>query len=264
MNDNKHSSAIRDLFSAIQLRRIWLTLAWSDISQRYRRSTIGPFWITISTALMVVIIGPLYGSLFGQKLHDFYPYVATGIVLWGLVSGILNETCQSFIASESFIKELSLPFSLYVFRVVWRNLIIFGHNILALIPLLFWFGKGDGVLSFLWVPGIFFIALNGALVGVFLATICTRFRDLPLIVQNILQIAIFVTPIMWPAGMLKQYAFVAELNPIYHFIESVRNPLLGVKVDATVWIVLALFTALNFLLALYVLQKYKRRIPYWL
>lgn len=265
LNKNtKLEAALIDISSAVRSYGIWMTLGWNDIRQRYRRSMLGPFWLTLSTLIMIAVVGPLYGRLLGQNLKDYYPYLAIGLMLWGLISSSITEGCNAFIGAEAYIKELPLPMSLYVFRVVWRNLLIFMHNLVALIPLLFLLNAGGSFFFFLWVPGALMVAINGVFLGITLATICTRFRDIPQIVQNLVQVAMFATPIMWKTSSLGSYAWFANLNPLTHFIDIVRSPMLGVPVSDYSWPTVGAITIVNFLLAIGFLARFRQRIAYWL
>ena len=56
----------KDILTGMCSLRIWGTLGWHDIKQRYRRSVLGPFWFTLSTAIMVGVLGALYSSILNQ------------------------------------------------------------------------------------------------------------------------------------------------------------------------------------------------------
>src|SRR2546422_820704 len=98
-----------------------------------RRSVIGPFWLTISTAVMVSAMGFLYARIFGQDVSTYLPYLAVGLVIWGTISTMANESCTVFTTVEQIIKQVRLPLTTHVCRMVWRNAIIFGHNALILV-----------------------------------------------------------------------------------------------------------------------------------
>lgn len=67
-----YKSAWADVVEGLKLWPLWGTLGWNEILQRYRRSTLGPFWLTTSMAIMVVALGVLYAELFQQKIDDFF------------------------------------------------------------------------------------------------------------------------------------------------------------------------------------------------
>src|SRR6478735_9777153 len=120
--------AIRDVRDGILMWPLWGRLGWNDILQRYRRSLLGPFWLTASMAIMVVSLGVLYAKLFKTEIHDFLPYLCVGLLVWNLISSFLTEGGTLFTGAESYIKQIRLPYSVYVYRSSWSKLVIFAHN----------------------------------------------------------------------------------------------------------------------------------------
>ncbi len=88
--------ALHDIQSGWARRELWSTLGMHDVRQRYRRSTLGPFWITISLAVMVFALGLLYGQIFGQDLREYLPFIAVGFVIWNLISTLILKGCETF------------------------------------------------------------------------------------------------------------------------------------------------------------------------
>src|SRR6476661_5350769 len=75
------SRARRDLVDGFARRELWAHLGWQDIKQRYRRSVLGPFWITIATGVTAIAMGGLYSKLFKLELSEHLPYVTLGVVI---------------------------------------------------------------------------------------------------------------------------------------------------------------------------------------
>src|SRR3954468_11329200 len=121
--------ALGDFLAAVKGWPLWTTLGWNDILQRYRRSLLGPFWLTASMGIMVLSLGVVYGRLFKTDLNDFLPYLCVGLIVWGYISSAVSEAGTLFTGSESYIKQIRLPFCLYVFRFMWSRIIIFAHNL---------------------------------------------------------------------------------------------------------------------------------------
>src|SRR6476620_2866336 len=90
-------AAIHDLYDGLRQSELWLTLGWHDIRQRYRRSLAGPFWITISMAMMIAGIGYLSSGVLNQRVDDSLPYLSAGIIVFYFMSSLLNEGCNVFI-----------------------------------------------------------------------------------------------------------------------------------------------------------------------
>ncbi len=90
---------------------------------------LGPFWITIATGTTAVAMGGLYSKLFHLQLSVHLPYVTLGLIIWNLINASILEGAEVFVANEGLIKQLPTPLSVHVYRLVWRQMILFGHNI---------------------------------------------------------------------------------------------------------------------------------------
>lgn len=256
--------AMLDAKSGFVHSDIWLLLGWSEIVQRYRRSTLGPFWITLSMAITIAIMGPLYGRLFGQQVAGYIAFLAIGMVFWAFVSGLISDTAAGFIAAEGYIKEFNLPLSVFMYRVIWRNIIILAHNAVVVVVVVA-IGWTASPWALITLPiSLFFLIFNAFWIGLFLGTVCARFRDVQQILNSILQVLFFVTPIIWQPQMLGQKAWILHFNPVYFFIESVRAPLLGGVVPFEVWGGLVCCSAAIFLVSAFTFGRYRNRLAYWL
>ncbi|AHF05165.1 sugar ABC transporter permease [Marichromatium purpuratum 984] len=242
---------------------LWGTLGLHDVRQRYRRSKLGPFWITISMGIMVLALGLLYGQIFGQDLHDYLPFLAAGFVIWGLISAIILDGSEAFIAAEGMIKQLNAPLSIYVYRKLWSALIAFAHNIWVFVGVALWFGVSWDW-SLLWVfPALALLLLNGLWIGLFFGLLSARFRDVPLIIASMVQVLFFITPVIWKPEMLPGRALLLHLNPFYHLVEVIRAPLLGQPPALTNWLAVLLLAAVGWAVALLFYSAYRWRIAYW-
>lgn len=254
---------LRDIRAGLARWDLWTFIAWNDIRHRYRRSIIGPFWITISMAILVSALGVLYAMLFRLELTEYLPFVAAGFIIWALISGLISESAMLFIQSEGVIKHIKLPYSCYAFQLVFRNFIIFAHNVVifVFVALIFSINVGWGVLySFI---GLCLVAVNGVSTALFLGVICARFRDVPQVIANVLQLSFFLTPIIWKPELLQERAFFLWANPFYYIVEVVRAPLLGKPVPAVVWIVVTAITVVWFAVAVAFFARFRHRIAYW-
>ena len=255
--------AIADVVDGLRSVRIWPMLGWLDVRQRYRRSVLGPFWLTISTGVMLVVMGPLYGKLFNQDLGTYFAFLATGLVFWQLVAQAIGDSCTAFVAAEGFIKQVKLPLSVHVLRVVWKNLIILFHNMLVVVAVMIYSRPPISAELLLFPAAVLAFAVNAFLFGTVLAVVCARFRDIPLIVANIVQAAFFLTPVLWQPEMLGRHLWTVNLNPFYHFLEIMRAPLLGAPVNPLSWPAVGAITLVGCAMAVAFLSRYRARVAYW-
>ena len=241
-------------------------LGIQDVKQRYRRSKLGPFWITISMGIMIGMIGLIFGQVMNNPMQEYLPFLAAGFIFWTYISSSIMEGSNSFVDGQGMIRQLDLPLMLYPMRVVWRNMIILGHNLLILPITMLMVGKVLTWNILLLVPGFLVLTINLFWIIVFLAVLCTRFRDMPQIVGSILQVIFYLTPVIWMPGAIsgKTKLMILEPNPIYHLIELVRAPILGSAPTVLNWGV-GLGMALVGLTASFIFfGQYRKRIAYWL
>jgi ABC-2 type transport system permease protein len=119
--------------------------------------------------------------------------------------------------------------------------------------------------SLLAVPAFLVLALNGAWIAVMAGIVATRFRDIPPIIASLTQLLFFMTPIVWSYERLSSNPLAAyiELNPVLHFVEILREPLLGQEIVARHWIVVGVITVVGCGAALVCLRNYRARVAYW-
>lgn len=259
--------ARKDIIEGIKKWRIWLTLAYQDVKLRYRRSVLGPFWITISMAITTYSMGYLYGHLFHADLEFYFPFLVSGMLTWGLIAAQISDLTEAFSASEGLIKQIKLPYSLYIHRSASRNLVIFMHNLLVIIPILIIFHQVAKINlnTLLLIPGLIINYVNAITFGTIFAIIGARYRDIAQIIKSLIQVAFFLTPIMWnPATLPEKDWFIVAFNPFYAFVEVIRKPLLGMQPSMTSVAMVTVVTVSGMVMCMRMFTKYRSRIVYWL
>lgn len=242
------------------------TLGWQDIRQSYRRSALGQFWITLGMAVSIAAIGLVFGTIFGSPLQEFLPYLASGIIMWGLLSGILSDGTSAFISAEGMIKQIPIPKLVHLIRVVWRNIIVTAHNILIFPVAVLVVGGELSWISLLWPVGLVVGVISISGLALVLSIFATRFRDIPPIVSAVLTIAFYVTPVIWnpeDLGNNELAHLLLGLNPFYHLLQVARLPLLGQFPTVENWGLALLSAGVFWAVGLAIFQKYQHRIAYW-
>jgi len=261
---SRWTKAARDLVEGLDKSWLWTAMAMQDIRMRYRGSVLGPFWLTFSTAVMIVAMGVIYARLFHTEMHDYLPYLTIGLVIWQFLSSLITDGCQTFLSAQTVILQAPMPFSVHVFRMVSRNFIILAHN-LPIVPMVLIFEHvptGWSALSIL--PAFFMLAIAGTFIGILFGMISARFRDVPPIVANFVQVLFFVTPIFWSPDALGPYKPWVELNPLFAAIDVVRAPLLGVAPAHHSWLILIVATFVGSAISFAMFARFRSRIAYWI
>ena len=259
-----HKSAWSDWWEGTRRTDIWWTLAWFDIVLRYRRSMLGPLWLTLSMGAMIAGMGPLYSSLFGTDLSKFFPHLALGLIFWSFFASLVTEGCSAFVTSAHYLKQGYFPISLFVWRSMSRNLIQFLHQIVLYIPVALWAGISLSWSSLLVFPALILLLINAHTLGIALGLVCTRFRDVAQIVTSVMQMLMFLTPVFWMPDSLPGRAQYILYNPLAQMLDLLRTPLMGGEASLHSWIGIAGWTTLSVVGSTLLFKKYRRRVVYWL
>jgi lipopolysaccharide transport system permease protein len=256
--------AVRDVVDGLRLWRLAVKLAWLDIKRRYRGSMLGPFWLTLSTAVMIGALGVLYAALFHMDVSEYLPFLALSQVLWAFLSTHIAEACVCFTVSEPLILSIRMPLSVHALRVLIRGLLILAHNVVVIVVVDVWFSLWPGAFMLMAVPGLLLWMVDAFAVALLLGAIGARFRDIPPIVGSIVQIAFFVTPVIWKPQQLGVHAWVLPYNPFFALLEVVRAPLLGYLPSAETWLMAAVYSLLLLGVTWRLLVRARGRVPFWL
>jgi ABC-type polysaccharide/polyol phosphate export permease len=254
----------QEILAGFRAWPVWVLMGWDDIRQRYRRSVIGPFWITLSMGVFILVLGVIYSRLFHVELQNYLPYLTVGFIVWGFMSSAVNDSCIAFIDANRIIKQIKLPYSVYVLRVVWRNFIIFLHTIVIFLPMAIIFKIEPNLTMLYEIPGLILVGVNLIWLTTVIAILSTRYRDIQPIVGTVIQLGMFATPIMWNVSALGDAKIVAEVNPVYHLIEITRAPLLGMAPEPRSWLIACGLAVVGSVLAIALMVRASRRIVFWL
>lgn len=253
-----------DWWAGTRQSDLWWTLAWYDVVLRYRRSTLGPLWLTISMGAMLLGMGPLYATLFHVPVSSFFPHLTLGIIFWNFFVTTLNEGCGVFITAAPYLKQSPFPLSIFVWRCVARNVVQLAHHFVLYAPVAIWGGINWSPNMLLLVPGLLVVIVNLHALCMSLGLVCARFRDVPQIVASVLQMLMFLTPVFWFPASLPDRAHFILYNPLAQLLDVVRLPLLGSSpAPGTCWF-LGCFTMLNMAIAAILYRKCRHHLIYWL
>ena len=260
---SKLNVAIQDLKTATSQYRIWLHLGWVDIKQRYRRSVIGPWWISLSMLIFIGMMGIVFSRLFHQSLKEYIPFFTAGYLFWTFLSSSITEGAEIFKSHAGFIKQINLPYNLYVFKHIARQVIILLHNFVVYLLVCAFFGLNPGWTS-LWVlPGFVLLLINVYWICSLVALFATRFRDIIPIIGSCVQVAFFVTPISWVPKLLDSNSWILKFNPLVYFLDVVRSPLLGITPSNISWSVCIAMAIVGCAMSFYLFASVRSRIAFW-
>ena len=259
-------TAWEDILGGLRRWPLWTRLGWLEIKRRYRRTTLGPFWAAISLLVFVFAIGGLGSGLLGRQSQEYLPYLVSGMVVWVMLSTMIIESCVVFLHGVNLLRQMRFDYSILVYALLWRNLIAFAHNLSVYLLIFVLYAPERLGLMQLWgIPGLLLILLNGAWIAFLLGMFALRFRDVQPLIQSLIQITMFVTPIFWPADSLtgmRRIVYVG-LNPFYHLMVIVRNPLMGLLPPLNSILAVLLITVMGWTVTYFAFSFFRKRIAYW-
>lgn len=251
-------------FTKADLYIAW-TLALNDVKHAYKRSTFGPFWFTISMTIQIVVMGLVFGLIFKLSLSDYFPYITASMIIWSFIATAVSDGSQSLIVSEGIIRQIKINYSIFAIRSVIKNLLLLAHNAPVVLLVLIVFGK-ISFFNLLFAPGLIILTGNLIWISILTGMLSARFRDMAPIISSGMTILYFLSPIMWmpeSLGDSNLAHFLLGLNPLYHLLQVVREPLLGdvptfenYAASLAILAIGALFTSIIF-------KKFKNEIPFW-
>jgi lipopolysaccharide transport system permease protein len=254
-----------ELVGGLHYWRVWHLLGIRELRHRYARSKLGQVWLTLSTAIMITVLGGVWSLLWHQPVRELLPFVGTGIIIWNYLSVVLTECTGIFVAHGNLYRNQKMNFAVSIFSVIYRNALVLAHSLIIVVVLVVVFDVPINWYQLQIVPAFALTWIIILWLGYVIAMICVRYRDVIQVITTWLMVLFFITPVMWKPDFLPpHYHFIIDFNPLAQLLLLLRNPLLGQPVSAYTW---ASTTALAFgggLLALAVIGRYQRRIIFWM
>lgn len=262
---NKLAYGMSDFYRGFLTWRLWGLLAWVETKQKYQRSSLGPFWLTISMAVFVLTIGITFGAIFGQKMEEYLPMLAVGYIFWAFFSATVQESCYAFIAGSSYIKQVKIEKSILIYQIIWRNLIIFFHNLIIMVMLLTYYKVNSFETIIYLLPGFFLLILNTAWISSVIAIISSRYRDVPQIVASVLHVLFYISPILFKPSLLpEKYSWITQYNPVTYMLDVTRSPALGILPVTDSWYVMGVMLICGWIFTFLIAGGFFRKIVYWI
>jgi lipopolysaccharide transport system permease protein len=255
-------SGISYSFPSTNWRLIHL-LGISNLRIRYSRSKLGQAWLVISLFIQIATTGVVWSLLWHVPLREFLPYVALGQVIYQFFLTNTQDSNYLFVSDSRLYVNQRLPFVTSTFANLYKNTLIFLHNLpIVVLTLIFSNLSWHPSLHLLWIMPCAMIFMFCS--SYVISAICTRYRDLQQVVNSLLSISFLVTPIMWKLSYIPErmrpYFF---LNPLTGFVEALRNPFIDLPVSAYAYDSMILWTTLSVIVMAYIHRRFEKRIIMW-
>lgn len=253
-----------DLMASFRNWRLIHLLGVSNLRSRYYRSKLGQIWLSISLLIQIGATGVVWSVLWHLPIREFLPYLAVSQTIYQFFVLTIQDATNIFTTDSRLYINQKLPFSTSILSSLYKNIIIFLHNLPIIIVVLLWANKpfniNFGVFAVLPFVVIFLTCSSYAI-----ACVCTRYRDVIQIVTSLLNISFLVTPIVWKLSYVPEYLrSYFFLNPLTCFLEVIRNPLLGMSIDYLAYLSIAIWTFFSLLVMTYLYNRFEKRIIFWI
>jgi ABC-type polysaccharide/polyol phosphate export permease len=259
----RYGKAFKDLKAGAKLYHVWVYQAYYAISAKYKRTALGSIWISggmIASSLSMALV---FGGIFQQDLKVAFPIIMAGIICFALAAFPLQEAPEAYMSNAVIIVNHAYPFNYFIFESVCRAFFLFLHNLVV-----FYISMAlVGVLTpphWTIIPGLCLVLVSMFTWANCAAMFAARFRDVRFLLPFLGSLMFVLTPIFWPASMLKGWREgLVHFNPIYGLVEIIRAPLIGKAPPAEAWTLAIISTILGIVAWLIFFPANRRRIPFW-
>jgi lipopolysaccharide transport system permease protein len=269
---NDHTTVIRPkkLFSFSDLTEVWeyrellFFFTWRDLKVRYKQTFVGVLWAIFQPFMTMVVFSIFFGQLL-KIPSDGVPYpifVYTGLLFWQFFSTALADTSGILITNQAIVTKVYFPRLLLPLSSVMTNFVDFAIAAVILVGMMFYYGYNPHMIGLLILPLLLIITFMASVgLGLVLASINVKYRDVRYILPYFIQILLFLTPVIYPAGITGKYSWILALNPMMGVIQSARAALLGTTVLN--WLLITISLAATFVLMLFGIYTFKKTERYF-
>ena len=253
-----------DMKDAIKQAQLWLHLGWVDVIWRYRRTRLGALWHTLALGSFVLVMGVIWSTILKQDIKQYFLYVSTSLVSWSLISSFITDATGVFVNGMTTALTVRYPAAAFGLAHVWRSLLLFAHHFLVVVFVFVITLHAPNLNALYIFPALVLVLMNGLWLSVFVGLVCLRRRGMIPAIGTAMQIAIFVTPVFWQRKLLgEKLDFAADLNPLYHLVQILREPMLGAPPVASDWLWSVGFLFFGCLITAWLYGSYRDRFAYW-
>jgi len=250
--------------AALRLRELWAYrellyfLVWRDVKVRYKQTALGAAWAILQPLMTAAVFTIFFGRLAGIASDDLpYPLFSyTGLLVWTFFSQGLSQSSNSVVGSAQLITKVYFPRLVIPIAAVLSGLVDLAVALPVLAAMMWYYGIWPGV-AVLAMPFLALLALVAATgVGLWLSALNVEYRDVRYVVPFLVQLWLFVTPVIYPANILAPRlqrlglpAWLWGVNPMAGVVEGFRWAVLDAPTSPGPLIAASTVTGLALLLS---------------
>lgn len=254
----------RDIIGTCGKIRVIIFFAKTDTESRYKRSILGPLWLTLGTMIGVLGLGIVWSQILNIDSKDFIPNMAIGLVCWQLIANCVAESPSLYMRYAGILKNTPQPMFFYPMLLVSRNIVNFLHNILVVILVMIYYEIPVSFETLYVLPALLIVFINLIFLSQILGVIGARYRDLEPTINAFLPLLFFITPIIYKPSQVKVASWVIDFNPLAYYVTIIRDTVLGTPISAQIISGLFIITSVVFIGGVVISNMQKKKITLWL
>ena len=251
--------SLKDVKELWQYRELLYFFAWRDLKVRYKQTFIGVLWAIFQPFITMVVFSVFFGGL-AKVPSDGVPYpifVYVGLLFWQFFSTALSDTSMALISNQAIITKVYFPRLILPISTVVTKFVDFLIAALIMVGLMFYYGYMPHISGLLILPLLLLITFMASTgLGLFLASVNVKYRDVRYALPFFIQIMLFLTPVIYPASIAGKYSFILAINPMTGVIQSARAALLGTT--PINWLLVGISFVVTFLIMIFGIYFFKK------
>jgi lipopolysaccharide transport system permease protein len=213
-----------------EYRELLYLLVWREISGVYRQTALGTSWLFVRPLLNMLVLSLVFGLLVKVPSDNIpYPLFSLSALLpWGYFSNAVMRAAGSLVQNMEIISKVYFPRMLMAMAGALSGLLDLGASFMVFLVMMLFY-RVPLRWEIVFLPAFMLVAvLFAMMVGLWLATLSVKYRDVSFAVGFLLQALMYASPVIYPASMVPQrWLFVYYLNPMAGIIQGFRWALLG-------------------------------------
>jgi lipopolysaccharide transport system permease protein len=220
-----------DLKELVRYRELLYFLVWRDIKVRYKQTILGAAWAILQPFFTMVVFTIFFGKMAGMPSDGIpYPIFSFAALLpWTYFANAISQSGNSLVNSSNLITKVYFPRLCIPMGATFAGLADFFIALIVLAGMMVWyrFIPGFGLILFPFLVLLTFLLATS--VGLWLSALNVKYRDIRYVIPFMVQLWLFITPVIYPTTIAKNYSWILYLNPMAGIIESFRACILGHK-----------------------------------
>ncbi len=224
-------------------RELFYFFTWRDIKVKYKQTILGFLWAILQPLMMMMVFVFFFSKMMKMPTNGVPPpiFYLSGLLLWNLFSSALSGSANSMVENANIIKKVYFPRLVIPLSSVLVSLFDFLMGLIIFIGMIFYYefsvpGFDISIPSFLgyYSIGVLLTIISACGLGSLLAALNVKYRDFRYVIPFLIQLLMFISPVIYPVSMLKGYPWlekIASFNPLTGALMAGRMPFGSTDMD---------------------------------